>query len=104
MLKRDAAWLGANALFAAFFLWSSSRLWIEPEVRDIPGASVGNPIIFTLLALVLLGPLLLFDLVGLVLAVRRGLRDRTWIPLGVVCLTLGAWVDLVRFSASLVGD
>ncbi len=104
MLKRDAVWLGANALLAAAFLWFTSSLWIEPDLRDIPGASGGGPIIFMLALLWLLAPLSPLILLGLGLAVRSGLRDARWGRLGAVCLTIAAWIGAIWFSASLQGS
>jgi len=102
MLKRDAIWLGADASLAALFLWATSTQWIEPELRDVPGASAGGPFVFMSFVAMALGPWLVLRLLGLVAGVRRGLRDGNWFPLCVVCLTVGAWVWLIRFSANLV--
>lgn len=102
MLKRDAIWLGLNALLAAFFLWASSTQWIEPELRGEPDVSAGGPFAFVSIVALILAPWLGLHLSGLIVGARRGLRDGNWISLCVVCLAVGAWIWLIRFSANLV--
>jgi hypothetical protein len=40
-------WLAANIIGIAAFMASASRFWIEPELADVPGASIGNAISWT---------------------------------------------------------
>jgi hypothetical protein len=43
-------WLAANAAVAVAYLLIAAMSWTEPEVRDVPGASGGAPIIWGLTA------------------------------------------------------
>jgi hypothetical protein len=38
---RKAQWLAANAVGVIAFLLSASQFWIEPELKDEPGANGG---------------------------------------------------------------
>lgn len=99
-LRRDAIWIGLNALCAVAFLWWSSTQWIEPEFKDVPGASGGGPLVFSFIVLFLLGPLLAVDLLWTALALRRWVRSGDWASLLVISVIGAAWVCLVLFSAS----
>ena len=98
---RDWGWIGINGLIGLLFLWLSSHEWIEPELKDFPGASGGGPIVFTLLVFWLLGPLMILNLVWLGIMIWGGKRMRDWVTsILLVGLMSVAWLCLVLFSAS----
>lgn len=104
-LKREGVWLGINAVVGVAFFFVSSNYWIEPELKDVPGASGGGAFIFAILVLWVLAPALLcINVPWLALAVWRGLRAGDWASLPVIALTGGVWVCLVGFSASQLGS
>jgi hypothetical protein len=100
---RDWVWIGINGLIGFLFLWLSSREWIEPELKDFPGASGGAPIVFTLLVFELLGPLMILNLVWLGIMVWVGKRIGNRIAtISLFALMTAGWICLVLFSASKV--
>lgn len=93
--------VGVNGAIAVVFLWLSSRQWIEPEVRDIPGASGGGPVVFSLLVLWILVPLLILNPIWLGAAIWRKKRTGEWIHQDRLFAVMAvAWVSLILFSAS----
>ena len=96
-LRFAVGWLAANTALAVAYVLVASSSWTEPEVRDIPGASAGAPIVWGLTAV----PLFLLSVVGN-LAVfawtwRRQSRSGQW-PAGI-----WAWgVPLIWIGALVV--
>lgn len=101
---RDGVWLGLNAVVAIIFLWWTSSTWVEPELKDVPGASGGAPVVFTLVVLWVLGPMSLVNLGWLTWTARRSLRERDWTPAGIFGLIVACWIVIVLFSASKLGN
>lgn len=101
---RDGVWLGLNGGAAIIFLYLSSSTWIEPELKDVPGASGGAPVVFTLIVLWVLGPLSLLNLGWLAWTARGSFREREWTPVGIFGLMTVCWIAVVLFSASKLGS
>ncbi len=99
---RDGIWLAMNAVAVIAFLWWSSRTWIEPELRDVPGASGGAPLVFTLLVLWMLGPLSLLNLGWLAWSARRALRERDWTPVSIFGLIVVGRAGTLHWSGAVV--
>lgn len=101
-LKSDVVWIAINGLFAVgFLLWSSTQ-WIEPELKDYPGASGGAPIVFTLIVFSLLGPLAVVNLLWTAMALRRWVIRGDRASLLTIAVTGAVWVCLVLYSASRI--
>lgn len=101
---RDGVWLGLNGMVAIIFLWLTSSQWIEPELKDVPGASGGGPFVFTLFVLWVVGPISLLNLGWLGWTARRSLRERDWTPVGIFGLMVVGWMAVMLFSASKLGS
>ena len=101
---RNGVWLGLNAVAAIIFLWWTSSTWIEPELKDVPGASGGAPVVFTLIVFWVLGPMSLLNLGWLAWTARRSLRERDWTTTGVFGLMVAGWIAIVLLSASKLGS
>lgn len=93
--------LAVNAGVAVLFLWLSSQQWIEPELRDNPGARGGGPLVFYVTAIQLLGPMLALNAVWLIYALLSAAtaaeRARSAVIFGLAGMV---WWALFLFSAS----
>jgi hypothetical protein len=101
-VARHRWWLGLNGLSGLVFLFLSSSQWIEPELKDDPGASGGAPFVFALLVLWSVVPIMVLNLAWLAFSARKAFRDRDWTPPITFAAIAAAWVALVMFSASKV--
>ncbi len=102
---RDWVWVSVNALIAAAFLWVTSREWIEPELRDIPGVSGsgGGPLVFGLWVIWLLVPLFIVNVIWLVVSIRLAKhRGDVTRPFWLFGLMAACWLFLAHFSASQI--
>ncbi len=97
---RDGVWLGLNVVVALIFLALTSGQWIEPELKDEPGASGGSVFVFALFVLYIVGPSMALNVGWLAFTARKALRERDWTPVWVFAAIAGAWLALVAFSAS----
>ena len=85
---------GANALGAVAYLFLGSRVWIEPELADVPGVAAGDSLIWGLTALPIFLIFLTTDLLlllrGLAVAVsNRRLGVRGWcLPIPLLWLAV----------------
>lgn len=100
-LRRQVKWIAFNLIAAAAYLVASSTIWDRDPVC-IPGASMGDPLIWAQITLFFFVPLLVTALIWAALIVKRGLKTGSWraslVFLGAVC----AWLALVCFSAWMV--
>jgi hypothetical protein len=96
-------WISINGLVGLWFLRLSSDEWIEPALRNFPGASGGAPIVFTLLVFELLGPLMILNLIwlGIMAWGAKRVRDRI-ATISLFAEMTAGWICLVLFSASKV--
>ena len=101
--KISLAWVGANLVVAGAFLYVASFFWIEPELADIPGASAGSPILWTLLALPIIAFVTLCNLGTLVWCAVRTKRvpwPFNWISWFVLVIWVAAiYLDNSRHGA-----
>ena len=97
-LRTERWWLVANAVGAVLFLYLASKTWIEPELRNIPGASVGNTISWSLTALLVALLFLLINFTWLVRIILRAVRDKAYLSLVVVSFVGVVWIATAYFD------
>lgn len=103
MVKRRKTWIAANGVVAVLFQAFSSTQWLEPEVRDIPGASGGAPFVFMSAVIALLVPLLLLNLVWLLVVISGAKTKEDWLAPSVTFGLMGVfWLVLIRFNANMI--
>ena len=82
-IAADSWWLLCNAIGAAAYLWLSSQIWIEPELRGQDVARSGDAMLWATTAL----PVLVVSiLANLVWFIRRAGQGRTRQTLMLVAL------------------
>lgn len=91
-------WIAFNLAGVAVFLAVASDYWVEPEVADIPGASIGNAFGWFLYAVPILGACVLANLLWLMRAVRNEPVARWWWPVLLFVAMLGCWVVAYLFD------
>jgi hypothetical protein len=84
-----------NVVLAAAYLGVASLWWTEPEVRDIPGASAGAPVLWAFTAV----PIFL-----LAVAANLGLLAWTWRRRGLSAVPKPALAALVLWVGVLAID
>lgn len=90
-------WIAVNVLGIAAFLASASRFWIEPELADASGASIGTAISWAFEALPIAVVFILADLGWLGLSLWRTVRGRPDSKLAAM-LILYAWIAALVFD------
>jgi hypothetical protein len=88
----------ANVLGAAAYLWFSVPLWAPKELANIPGAGAGDPLIWVLTALPILGLFLLLNIswlawASIVYFVRRNWRIKLIYSIVPVLWAITLYVD-----------
>lgn len=84
------AWVIANLFgVVTFLLWTASCCWIEPELKDVPGASGGMAFVWALGPLPLLAVFVLEDFAWAAVVERRSLPERRWKALAIPLTMLG---------------
>ena len=94
----EGVWLTANVTSVPVFLALASRSWIEPELKDVPGASGGAFIFWGLTALPLFAAFMLANLIWAGLGVAEGLRRRRWIGATLAFMAIVVWVAAFVFD------
>ena len=94
----QSAWLIANIMGVAVFLALASRSWIEPKLKDVPGANGGAFIFWGLTALPVFAAFMLANLLWAGLGVAEGLRCRQWIGCMLALVAIGVWVAAFIFD------
>ncbi len=99
---RNAAnlgWLAANVIGMGIFLrWSKSCCWIEPELKDVPGASGGAAIIWALGPLPVLLAFVLANFAWGIIVENRSPPERRWKSIVVPMVILSGWVASFAFD------
>ncbi|XHR29969.1 MAG: hypothetical protein ACFUZC_05310 [Chthoniobacteraceae bacterium] len=90
-----------NLVATLIYLVVASTCWIEPEVKDIPGASGGGPIIWGLFAFPILVVFAVLNAWWLVKSVVVSIKARDWKPgvpyiLGPIVWSLAVWMDFAH--------
>jgi hypothetical protein len=89
----------ANLLGMALFLrWSVSCCWIEPQLRDVPGASGGAAFVWAFGPLKILIAFVLADFVWTAVVEIRSSRGRRLKNLVVPLLVLFGWAATFVFD------
>ena len=96
--RNAAILLAANLAATALFLVVASVSWVEPELKDVPGASGGAPIVWALTALPIFALALVLNLSVLAWAAWVRRREGAW-PLGHI-----AWGSLLFWVAAIFID
>ncbi|HWU95728.1 MAG TPA: hypothetical protein VN029_09015 [Sphingomonas sp.] len=84
-------WLFANLAGIGAFLLVASQYWVEPEIADIPGASIGNAFGWFFEAMPLFAVFVLANPVWMLFMIRGEPVSRWWRPLLLVVAMLGCW-------------
>ncbi|NKF20924.1 hypothetical protein G7Y82_01255 [Solimonas sp. C16B3] len=93
-------WLALNAAGAGLFLLFASAAWVEPEIRQYPGAAGGGAVIAVLGGAPLLALYTLANAGLFIWAVVVRMRRSYW-PISAWCwASLPMWVGVVIFSRS----
>ncbi len=94
-----AGWVIANLLGVTFFLrWSASCCWIEPELKDVPGASGGTAFAWAFGPLLVLVAFVLADFTWGTIVEIRSPRGRRLKRLAVPLLILAGWAAAFVFD------
>ncbi len=88
----------ANLAGIVAFLRLASVTWIEPELKDFPGASGGAAIVWGLTALPVFLAFTLANLIWSAIEIRGALKTHDWRPLLFSVLTLAAWIVAFVFD------
>jgi hypothetical protein len=95
----STGWGLANVVGMIVFLkWSASCCWIEPELKDVPGASGGEAFVWALGPLPILAVFVLSDLVWGMVAEVKAPPDRRLRVLAAPLLMLVGWVAVFVFD------
>jgi hypothetical protein len=90
-----AGWCVANLLGALVFLaWSASCCWIEPELKDVPGASGGAAFVWALGPLPIFAAFVLADLAWAIRVESKAASGRRLSALAVPLLVLIGWASV----------
>ena len=92
--QRSVWWVLANMLGIGVFLAFASKSWIEPALADVPGASVGNFMVWGTSALPILVSFFFVHLIVGLIALKRMQRD--WAL--ALMLTTGCWIAAAVFD------
>ena len=94
-----AGWGVANLLGALVFLrWSASCCWIEPELKDVHGASGGAAFAWALGPLPILAAFVLTDLGWAIFVGINAPLERRFYALAVPILVLVGWASVFVFD------
>ena len=94
-----AGWGVANLLGMLVFLrWSASCCWIEPELKDVPGASGGAAFVWALGPLPILVAFVLADLGWGIVAEIKAPPERRLYSLAAPVLVLIGWAAVFVFD------
>ena len=93
----DIYWLIANVVGIIAFLLLGSALWVSPSEEGTPGGPGDGFYFFFLLVPILLS-FSVVNLIALIVATRRAIRLRTFIPVLLALSVLLAWAAAVSFD------
>jgi hypothetical protein len=94
-----AGWGVANLVGMLVFLkWSASCCWIEPELKDVPGASGGAAFVWALGPLPVLAAFVVADLVWAVVLEIKTPPQRRWYALAAPAMVLVGWLTVFIFD------
>jgi hypothetical protein len=93
--RNAKAWLVANSVGALLFLLLASLWWTEQELRGIPGASGGAPILWALTAVPVLLAFGFANLCALAWACIGRLRRGRWPMAWYALASIPIWVIVV---------
>jgi hypothetical protein len=88
---RTAQWLAANALGVIIFLLSASQFWIEPELKDVPGASGGAAFSWIFWAAPIFAVFFVANLFWLAASLRRIREPWRWLAALTALLLIAGW-------------
>jgi len=95
--RNTIIWVSANVIGISAFLFVAAQTWLEPALRDIPGASAGSPIVWVLGALPI-------ALVFVVLHIGAGVRayrkrsDINRLPSKYLWVTFISWIVILAID------
>jgi len=94
-----AGWGVANLLGMLVFLkWSASCCWIEPELKDVPGASGGEAFVWALGPLPVLAAFVLANLGWTIVVEIKAPPQRRAYALAAPILMLIGWMAVFVFD------
>jgi hypothetical protein len=90
-LIRKAQWLAANAVGVIAFLLSASQFWIEPELKDEPGANGGAAFGWIFWAAPIFAVFFVANLFWLAVSIRRIREPWSWLHAVTDLLLIAGW-------------
>jgi hypothetical protein len=93
-------WIAANAVGMGIFLAMASSTWIEPELKDVPGASGGAPVVWALTALPVFAAFMLANLIWTGFGLAELVRLKRWMTCALALGTVVLWIGAFVFDAA----
>lgn len=97
-LRREKWWLLFNLIALGAFILLASKAWLEPELKDVPGANGGAGVFWALTALPILLATFVTDLVWFGRAVAHAIAAKDRQPMWGALGCAAVWMLAVVFD------